>query len=218
VVLYRPDPTFPGDDAAAGAPSGKRVFDVAAALVLLALAAPLMAAVAVAVKLDSPGPVLFRQERRGRGGPFPMLKFRTMHVDAERRLADVLAADPALALEYGTYHKLARDPRATRTGRALRRMSLDELPQLWNVLAGDMSLVGPRPYMPHELADHPREREVLSRVRPGITGLWQVSGRHRTTFGERLAIDVRYAETRSAWLDLCILARTVWAVIRAGGA
>ena len=134
----------------------KRLFDITAAASLLALLAPVLLIIALAVKLETRGPALFRQARCGAGSlSFTALKFRTMHVDAEARLMEMLAVNTELKLEYDRHHKLQNDPRVTRFGRFLRRTSLDELPQLWNVLIGDMSLIGPRPYMPHELAPHP---------------------------------------------------------------
>lgn len=197
----------------------KRVVDVVGSAALLLAIAPLMGLIALAIRFDSPGPVLFRQKRWAGGAlAFEALKFRTMHADAEERLVELLRTDPALRLEYETYHKLQDDPRVTRAGRLLRRLSFDELPQLWNVLIGDMSLIGPRPYMPHELTPYPEARAVLAQVRPGITGLWQVSGRHNTTFEERIALDVAYIENYSIWFDFYILLRTVVTVIRAEGA
>ena len=197
----------------------KRATDIFGAALALLLVAPLMLIIAAAVRMDSSGPVLFRQQRWAGGTrAFEALKFRTMHIDAEERLAELLASDPGLRREYETYHKLRHDPRVTRVGRVLRRISFDELPQLWNVLVGDMSLIGPRPYMPHELAELPEVRAVLAQVKPGITGLWQVSGRHRTTFEERIALDVAYVENYSIWFDFYILFRTVVAVLKAEGA
>jgi len=205
--------------AAPGYRSVKRGFDIGVAATLLALLLPLLLLVALAVWLDARGPVLFRQQRYGAGcRPFSALKFRTMHVDAETRLTELLAADPELKQEYDRFHKLRRDPRVTRAGRFLRRTSLDELPQLWNVLTGDMSLIGPRPYMPAELEPYPNARHAIAQVKPGITGLWQVSGRHRTTFEERIQLDVIYVENWSLWLDMVILWRTVGEVLRADGA
>lgn len=196
----------------------KRLLDIAAAAMLLGLLAPLLLLTALAVRLETAGPALFRQRRCGAGeGTFSALKFRTMHVDAEARLDRLLAADPVLRGEYLRHHKLHDDPRVTRVGRLLRRTSLDELPQLWNVLAGDMSLVGPRPYMPHELEAHPGARAAIARVKPGITGLWQVSGRHRTTFEDRIRLDLAYVEGRSFRQDMAILRRTVTVIVRADG-
>jgi len=200
-------------------PMLKRGFDIVASALLLLLVTPLLLLIAAGIKLDSRGPLLFRQSRWAGGTrSFRALKFRTMHVDAERLLKELLEADPVLRHEYEMYHKLTRDPRVTRFGRILRKLSFDELPQLWNVLIGDMSLIGPRPYMPHELVRYPHQQDVLARVRPGITGLWQVSGRHRTTFERRLELDVYYVENYSIWLDLHVLMRTVWIVMKADGA
>jgi Undecaprenyl-phosphate galactose phosphotransferase WbaP len=208
-----------GSIAASGHRSVKRAFDIAVAGTLLVLLLPLLLLIALAVRLDARGPVLFRQRRYGAGcRPFSALKFRTMHVDAETRLKELLAADPELKREYDRFHKLRCDPRVTRAGRFLRRTSLDELPQLWNVLTGDMSLIGPRPYMPAELEPYPNARHAIGQVKPGITGLWQVSGRHRTTFEERIRLDVTYVENWSLWLDVVILWRTVGVVLRAEGA
>jgi lipopolysaccharide/colanic/teichoic acid biosynthesis glycosyltransferase len=196
----------------------KRLFDIVTAVSILIPLLPLLLLIAVAVKLETRGPALFRQARCGAGSrPFMALKFRTMHVDAEARLAEMLAADADLRLEYQRHHKLRNDPRVTLLGRILRRTSLDELPQLWNVLAGDMSLIGPRPYMPHELAPHPSARSAIARVKPGITGLWQVSGRHRTTFEDRLGFDIAYVERYSLRQDIVILLRTVMVVLKADG-
>jgi Undecaprenyl-phosphate galactose phosphotransferase WbaP len=190
-------------------PMLKRGFDILASALLLLLVMPLLLMIATCIKLDSKGPLLFRQTRWAGGTrSFRVLKFRTMHVDAEQRLSELLTAGPVLT----------RDPRVTRLGRLLRKLSFDDLPQLWNVLVGDMSLIGPRPYMPHELVRYPQQQEVLARVRPGITGLWQVSGHHRTTFERRLELDVYYVENYSIWLDLHILMRTVSIVMKGDGA
>jgi Undecaprenyl-phosphate galactose phosphotransferase WbaP len=200
-------------------PMLKRGFDIFTSALLLLLVMPLLLMIAAGIKLDSQGPLLFRQARwAGSARSFRVLKFRTMHVDAEQRLKELLDADPVLRCEYEMYHKLTRDPRVTRFGGILRKLNFDELPQLWNVLIGDMSLIGPRPYMPHELIQYPQQQEVLARVRPGITGLWQVSGRHRTTFERRLELDIYYVENYSIWLDLHVLMRTVWIVMKADGA
>jgi len=203
-------------------PSGygpvKRLIDITAAALLLALLAPVLLVIALAVKLETRGPALFRQARCGAGSlSFTALKFRTMHVDAEARLTEMLAGNAELKLEYDRHHKLCCDPRVTRVGRFLRRTSLDELPQLWNVLTGDMSLIGPRPYMPHELVPYPSARSTIMRVRPGMTGLWQVSGRHRTTFEDRLQLDIAYVEGCTLRQDIAILLRTMMVVLKADG-
>lgn len=197
----------------------KRALDLAVAVVAAALfALPALALVAL-IRLDSPGPALYRQLRLGRDGRcFSCYKFRSMHVGAERRLEEVLAADPQARAEYARYAKLRRDPRVTRVGRWLRRLSLDELPQLLNVLRGEMSVVGPRAYLPAELEGMgPRHRTIL-RVRPGVTGLWQVMGRSRIPFEGRLDLDVHYIRNWSVSLDLYLLARTVPAVVAGRGA
>jgi lipopolysaccharide/colanic/teichoic acid biosynthesis glycosyltransferase len=215
---------LPGDvrTVALAAPSrgwqvAKRVFDVIVATVLLALLSPLLALVAIAILLDTPGPMLFRQERCGRGRePFVVLKFRSMNSgsspEAHRRYIAELATgghegEPGLK-------KLTADPRVTRVGAFLRRTSLDELPQLINVLRGEMSLVGPRPALAYELEHYKDEHYGRFAVRPGLTGLWQVSGRNEIGFLEMLDLDVEYARTTSPAVDAMILLRTPLAVMR----
>ena len=197
----------------------KRVLDVVVAGLLLLAVLPVMGLVALLVATTSRGPVLHRQRRYGHGGSsFQLLKFRSMHPDADERLAEVLAADPVLAAEYRERCKLARDPRVTPIGALLRRTSLDELPQLVNVLRGDMSLVGPRPIRDHDLAHYgPEAARVMLQVPPGLTGPWQVSDRARVRMSERVAMDVTYARTRTLGTDLQILVRTPWAVLRGSG-
>jgi lipopolysaccharide/colanic/teichoic acid biosynthesis glycosyltransferase len=195
----------------------KRAVDVALALVALIVLAPVMLAVALAVRLDSPGPLLFRQERCGRGRrPFTVLKFRTMFdgvsPEAHRRYIERLAHSEADA-EPGL-KKLVGDPRVTRVGAFLRRASLDELPQLVNVLRGDMSIVGPRPALEYELEHYRPEHFARFDVRPGLTGLWQVSGRNTIGFVGMLDLDVEYSRTSSPRLDAKILLRTPLAVVR----
>ena len=197
----------------------KRSLDIAVTVLVLLVFAPLFAVLWAAVRLSSPGPVLFVQQRVGKNGQlFWAYKFRTMVVDAEERLALHLAQDPVAREEYATYRKLRRDPRVTSIGRLLRRYSLDELPQLLNVLKGEMSLIGPRCYLPQELRDMGAKQSVILSVLPGLTGLWQVSGRNGTTFAQRLEIDARYVLGWSLRLDLAILARTVWVVLAARNA
>lgn len=193
----------------------KAVIDRVGALVLLLLAAPVLLVVAVVVKLDSPGPVFFRQPRAGRGGrPFRIVKVRTMRVDAEELLADLKRRSG----HEGAFFKMEADPRITRAGRWLRRLSLDELPQLWNVVRGDMSLVGPRPLPVNEAGWFSPVDRRRTLVRPGVTGLWQVSGRSRLSADEAVRLDLRYVEHWSLVLDLAILLRTVGAVVRGSGA
>jgi exopolysaccharide biosynthesis polyprenyl glycosylphosphotransferase len=204
----------------------KRAFDVAGSAFLLAVLSPLFLLIAALVKYRSPGPVFFRQVRVGEGGkPFAILKFRTMHANADHALhRDYVTryiksgGRTACAVEPGVF-KLTNDPRITPVGRALRKTSLDELPQLWNVLRGEMSLVGPRPPIPYEIEQYePWHYRRVIEAKPGITGLWQVTGRSRTTFDEMVRLDLRYAKTCSFWTDLKILLATPRAVITGRGA
>lgn len=197
----------------------KRVLDVFLTVVSGIMAMPLMIFIAILIKLDSRGPVFFAQERLGWSGRrFKALKFRSMYRDAEDVLQKLLAEDPEMREEYATYHKLRHDPRVTRVGRLIRKWSLDEVPQLWNVLKGEMSLVGPRAYMPKELPKMQEREPIILRARPGITGLWQVNGRNDVSFSERLAMDVYYVRNWSLWFDLYIMARTVLVVFGGKGA
>lgn len=193
----------------------KRALDVLLAAGLLLLLAPLLAAIALAVRLTSPGPVLFVQRRVGfRETVFPMLKFRTMYAGADRAEARLAARRPGR-----TFLKIENDPRTTPLGRWLRLSSLDELPQLVNVLRGDMSLVGPRPILLCDRAKFPHGHETRRfTAKPGLTGLWQVSGRSRCTDGERIRLDLVYVDCWSLWLDLVILARTLPVVLGGQGA
>ena len=193
----------------------KGVVDRLGAALLLVLASPLLAVLALAVRSGSAGPVLFRQVRVGKDGrEFLMYKFRSMRADAEARLAEV----GHLNEQDGVLFKVRQDPRVTRAGRWMRRLSLDELPQLVNVLRGQMSLVGPRPPLPREVAGYPADMRRRLAVRPGMTGLWQVSGRSDLSFEEAVRLDLRYVENWSFSLDLVILLRTLAAVCRASGA
>jgi len=197
----------------------KRALDILATAVLLIVLSPLMALIALLVRMSSAGPVFFVQERIGKAGRrFRCLKFRTMWQDADQRLEGLLASDPAVREEWMKYSRITSDPRVTRIGRLLRRFSLDEWPQLWNVLKGEMSLVGPRPYMPREMEKIGSFLEVITRVRPGLTGLWQISGRKETAFDERLLLDEYYVRNWSLWMDIVIVLRTGRAVIRGAGA
>lgn len=196
-------------------PVWKRALDVFGAGTGLVLLSPLMALLAAAVKLSSPGPVFFRQRRAGRGGrPFVIYKFRTMGADAEARQRELLSLNE----QDGPAFKIKCDPRVTRLGRILRATSLDELPQLFNVLRGDMSLVGPRPLPCHEsdACDGWRRRRL--EVTPGLTCIWQVRGRSRVSFDEWMRMDLRYAGSRTLRHDLKLLIQTVWAVVRGTGA
>jgi undecaprenyl-phosphate galactose phosphotransferase len=197
----------------------KRGLDVLATAILLVLLSPLMALIALLVRASSAGPVFFAQERIGKGGRrFRCLKFRTMLQNADQRLEGLLASDPAVREEWMKYSRITNDPRVTGIGRLLRRLSLDELPQLWNVLKGEMSLVGPRPYMPREIEKIGSFMDVITRVRPGLTGLWQVSGRNELLFDERLLLDEHYVKNWSLWMDAAIGLRTMRVVVRGKGA
>jgi exopolysaccharide biosynthesis polyprenyl glycosylphosphotransferase len=193
----------------------RRALDVTVSGLLLLFLLPLYLMIAVAIRLSSPGPVLFIQPRVGQHGhEFPFLKFRSMYADAEvqRRALE------AMNERTGPVFKMRNDPRVTPIGRVLRKYSLDELPQLLNVWRGEMSLVGPRPALPREVAQYlPSQRQRLI-VRPGLTGLWQVSGRANLSFEEAIHMDLTYIRQRSLWLDIVILARTVPAVLSADGA
>jgi exopolysaccharide production protein ExoY len=195
-----------------------RALDLGAGLVLLLFLSPVFAGVAIAIWVFDPGPVIFAHRRVGRGGvTFPCFKFRSMYVGAEARLARVLAEDPARRREWERDHKLRNDPRITPLGRILRYTSLDELPQLINVLRGEMSLVGPRPIVPDEIPRYGRFIMAYLLVRPGLTGLWQISGRSQTTYRRRVAADVLYVRSKSVGHDLRILVATIPAVILARG-
>ena len=195
--------------------SAKRAFDVCAATLGLAGASLLILVVAVAVRIDSPGPVLFRQVRVGRNGkPFEVVKFRTMVENAEELVIDLRDLNEA----DGPLFKISADPRVTRVGALLRRFSIDELPQLWNVIRGDMSLVGPRPAIPSEVEGWLPELHERLRVKPGMTGMWQVNGRSATSWDDYVRLDLYYVDNWSLSTDLAILAQTVPAVLSSRGA
>jgi undecaprenyl-phosphate galactose phosphotransferase len=196
----------------------KTVFDEIAAVLLLVLFAPLLIGLALLVRADG-GPMFYRQRRIGAGGrEFSCLKFRTMVVDADRQLQQLLRSDPRAAAEWGADQKLAHDPRITRVGSFLRQSSLDELPQLLNVLRGEMSLVGPRPIVAAEVARYGRNIEYYYETKPGLTGLWQVSGRNDTGYARRVKLDVWYVRNWSLGHDIAILWKTVPAVFLRRGA
>jgi lipopolysaccharide/colanic/teichoic acid biosynthesis glycosyltransferase len=199
----------------------ERVLDVTLAASALLLLAPLTALIALAIRIDSPGPIIFRQRRLGRNlKPFTVLKFRTMYADADaaphREYVRSLIDKDDGPRHAGLY-KLAVDNRITAVGRRLRAWSLDEVPQLWNVLRGEMSLVGPRPIVPYEVEHYPERYLGRFAVKPGMTGLWQVSGRNERTYDEMVRFDVEYAERHTVRLDLVILFKTVWVVLRRKG-
>lgn len=193
----------------------KRLLDVALASLGLVASLPLSLAIIIAIKLDSPGPALFVQDRVGRHGHrFRFYKFRTMYADAERRLSELQLLNEV----DGPVFKMRKDPRITKVGAFLRRSSLDELPQLINVLKGEMSLVGPRPPLPREVEQYrPSDRIRLS-VKPGLTCLWQIRGRSTLGFETWMEYDREYISNMTLWVDLSILVRTVWAVLSTRGA
>ena len=193
----------------------KRTFDIVSSAVVLVVFSPVITLIAVAVKTTSAGPILFRQQRVGyRGRPFTVLKFRTMVADAEERLPELLDQNEAT----GPLFKMLHDPRVTKFGRFLRKTSLDELPQLVNVLRGDMTVVGPRPPLPSEVAQYEEWQMARLEVRPGITGLWQVSGRSELPFEDYVRLDLFYIENWSLAFDLFIIAKTLPTVISRRGA
>ena len=193
----------------------KRTFDVVGSALLLLVAAPIVGMAALAIKLEDGGPVIFRQDRVGlKGAMFKCLKLRSMAVDAEVRLAALLAQNEGA----GPLFKLTHDPRITKVGRFIRRFSIDELPQLWNAFRGDMSLVGPRPALPTEVAQYDSDARRRLDVRPGLTGLWQVSGRSNLSWDDTVRLDLYYVDNWSMTQDLMILARTAQAVVGSSGA
>jgi Undecaprenyl-phosphate galactose phosphotransferase WbaP len=198
----------------------KRLFEIVLSLGAIVIWLPFFGLIALAVKLDSAGPAIYVQERLGKKDrPFRIFKFRSMYVDNQARLADHFRRDPGLRKEWDIFRKLkTNDPRVTRVGRVLRRWSLDETPQLFNVLRGEMSLVGPRPFLPEETRDALEPGRLISSVPPGLTGLWQVRGRNALTFRDRLYLDEYYIRNWSPWLDIVILLKTVKALVQRRGA
>jgi len=200
--------------------AAKRLFEFVLTLVLSILLFPLFLVIALAIKLDSRGPITFAQERIGRGGRmFRLLKFRSMYQDADERLQEILAQNAELREEWQRFQKIkGDDPRVTRVGRFIRKWSLDELPQLFNVLRGNMNLVGPRPYLAREKEIIGKSFRIIAAVKPGITGLWQIRGRNVLTFQERLLLDEHYIRNWSLWQDIVILIKTVRVLARREGA
>ncbi len=197
----------------------KRLMDLVCGSLLLLATLPLFIAIALAIVLDSRGPVMFGHTRVGkRGRCFRLLKFRSMVRDADTVLERHLQAHPEHRAEWQERHKLREDPRVTRVGRVLRRLSLDELPQLLNVLRGEMSMVGPRPIVEEEISRFGKVFPLYTRVQPGLTGLWQVSDRRHTTYRERIELDLKYMRSRTLGMDLAILIKTVRAVVFGHGA
>ncbi|MFA9478278.1 undecaprenyl-phosphate galactose phosphotransferase WbaP [Phycisphaerales bacterium AB-hyl4] len=197
----------------------KRLLDLMLVLISLPVVLPMVVVIAWLIRRDSPGPALFSQERVGRGGrPFMAWKFRSMVVDADEKLAEALGDDPKTREQWRSLRKIKDDPRVTRVGAILRKTSLDELPQLWNVVKGEMSLVGPRPIIREETLRYEQFYPLYKRVRPGLTGLWQVSGRSDVDFRQRVYIDAYYVRNWSVWLDFYVLLRTIRTVLGCRGA
>lgn len=207
---------FEGRDVAPERSMVKAAIEWLLALITVSILSPVIAVLALVIRLDSSGPVFFRQVRVGRGGrPFTMLKFRTMRESAEREKAMLASLN---VHDGGTLFKIREDPRVTRVGKWLRRFSLDEIPQLFNVLRGEMSLIGPRPPLPSEVANYPLDAHRRFLVRPGLTGLWQVSGRSDLSPTESVRLDTYYVDQWSPMMDLRILARTARVVVAGQGA
>lgn len=198
--------------------SRKRLFDLIGALFIGVLALPLILVIAITIRLSGT-PVLFSHSRIGRGRkPFSCYKFRSMAPNAEEILQEIVHSDPEALSEWRENHKLKNDPRVTRLGDFLRKSSLDELPQLWNVLKGEMSLVGPRPIVPDELERYGNKVRSYCSVRPGMTGLWQISGRSSVTYSRRVSLDMLYIRKQGSRVDLWIILKTIFVVIRRVGA
>lgn len=198
----------------------KRLFDLLFSILFLCFASPIFLLCALAVRLSSTGPVFYAHLRVGKEGrAFYCLKFRTMYRDAAARLEPLLASDPSLMQEWNTYFKLKEDPRITVVGRFLRKSSLDELPQVWNVLKGDMSVVGPRPLTQHEVAYYLKEKaqKILS-VRPGLTSIWITQGRNALTLDQRVQLEELYIDRASFWLDIKLIVLTAWRMFFSKGA
>ena len=192
----------------------KRVFDIVFSLLVLVLFSPVYLLLGLLIALSSPGPIFYTQQRVGKNyKPFNCIKFRTMVVNADDMLSELIATSPGLRQEFEDNFKLKRDPRVTKVGHFLRLTSLDEFPQFWNVLKGDMSVVGPRPLVSEELPRYGCHIDKILTIKPGITGLWQVSGRNDIPYKRRVQIDLYYANFHSMWLDLSVILKTIVVVI-----
>jgi Undecaprenyl-phosphate galactose phosphotransferase WbaP len=197
----------------------KRIIDLTLVVLSGFIVIPLSLLLSIMIQLDSPGKILYKHERIGKNGRmFTLWKFRTMFINADEILEGYLEQNPHAQIEWQQTQKIKSDPRITRMGKLLRRTSLDELPQLWNILKGEMSLVGPRPIVQSELVHYGGLANPCFSVRPGLTGLWQVSGRNNTTYEERVQFDEYYVNNWSIRLDIYILLRTILVVLRADGA
>lgn len=192
----------------------KRIVDAALSLVIAACTLPFFIVMPILIKLTSKGPVFYKAQRLGKNGlPIYVWKFRSMYADADQRLKAILDADPEQKAEFERDFKLKNDPRVTPLGKFMRKTSIDELPQLWNVIRGEMALVGPRPIVEHEVSYYGADYEIFSLVKPGITGLWQATGRSDTDYAQRVALDKFYVMNWNPWMDLWIVLRTAVAVL-----
>jgi Undecaprenyl-phosphate galactose phosphotransferase WbaP len=197
----------------------KMLFDITFSIILMPLLLPVIGIIGIIIKLETPGPAIYTHDRIGRNGKiFRCYKFRTMHRDAEEKLKDILDKNQEIRTEWQNNWKLRDDPRITRVGRFLRKTSLDELPQIFNVIKGEMSLVGPRPYLPREKSIIKENLQVICSAKPGITGLWQVSGRSDTGYKYRVKLDAWYIINWSLWLDIAIIFKTMRVVLKTEGA
>ncbi len=202
-------------------PWWKRFFDVIFSIFAITISLPIMILIALIIKLTDKGSIFFKHERIGyKGKPFKVLKFRTMYPDAERRLKKILEEDPKAKEEWEKTFKLKKDPRVTPVGKFLRKYSLDELPQFFNVLKGDMSIVGPRPVVKEELQKYYKNKaDIYKSVKPGMTGYWQVEGRSDVEdYVKRVNMDIWYIYNQSFWLDLKIILKTIWIILTGKGA
>jgi exopolysaccharide production protein ExoY len=198
----------------------KRIFDLLFSVAVLLLLSPFFFLIGIIIALTSKGRVIYSHERIGRAGkPFQCLKFRSMYLDADARLEELLEKDAVSRREWKASHKLKNDPRITPFGQFIRKTSLDELPQFWNVVKGDLSVVGPRPVQKSEIIEHfgPHASKVLT-IRPGLTGIWQTSGRSNTSYEERIEMDKDYIDTRTFWMDLKLIVKTIPAMLFSRGA
>ena len=198
----------------------KRTFDIVFSLGALTVLSPVFLGISAAIRLSSPGAAVYKHTRIGRGGrQFSCYKFRSMYIDADERLNELLESDSELREEWSERHKLSDDPRITPLGNFLRKSSLDELPQFWNVLRGDLSVVGPRPLVQMEISQRLGRKAVkILSIRPGLTCFWQTSGRSDTTYAQRIQLDEKYVEDRNLWVDVQLIARTIPAMIFSRGA
>jgi undecaprenyl-phosphate galactose phosphotransferase len=197
----------------------KRLFDIVFSILAMPILLPAIGIIGLIIRLETPGFAIYTQDRIGKKGKtFRCYKFRTMYQDAEEQLREMIESSETLRNEWEQTWKLREDPRVTKIGRFLRKSSLDELPQIFNVMKGEMSIVGPRPYLPREKADIIENIRVICSAKPGITGLWQVSGRSNTSYRYRVKLDTWYIMNWSLWLDIAILFKTVRVILKAEGA